>query len=96
MKRKIAKGRSEAEIDAAVVAESEIDSAWGKSVKVRRSGTGAVPLPAMLSRRAEFVARLHRKNLAEWLAKIVEERLDLEEAAFAGAKRELRASSAKS
>ncbi|MFN7973876.1 MAG: hypothetical protein U0166_16265 [Acidobacteriota bacterium] len=95
MKRKVEKARSEAEIDAAVEADSEIESAWGKAVKVGRSGAGAVPLPAALARRAEFVARLHRKNLAEWLAKIVEERLDLEEAAFAGAKRELRASSAK-
>ena len=96
MKRKITKARSEAEIDAAVVAESDVDGAWGKGVKVVRSGGSAVRLPAVLARRAEFVARLHRKNLAEWLARIVEERLDLEEAAFAGAKRDLRIGSVKS
>ena len=96
MKRRIAKARSEADIDAVVVAESEIDGAWEKGVKVHRSGASAVRLPAVLARRAEFVARLHRKNLAEWLARVVEERLDLEEAAFAGAKRELKAGSAKS
>lgn len=81
---------SEDQIDAMVVAEAEESSVWSKPVKVRRLKSASVSLPASLAARAAFVARLHRENrLNDWLKRIIEERVDLEEAAFAGLKREL-------
>lgn len=89
MKQKRVTARSQEDIDAEVVAQSETDAAWDKPVEVRRKAE-SVSLPAELARRAAFVARLHRRGVAQWLASVIEERLDLEEAAFAGAKRELK------
>ena len=80
----------EDQIDAMVVAEADESSAWSKPVKVRRLKSASVSLPASLAARAAFVAKLHRENrLNDWLKRIIEERVDLEEAAFAGLKREL-------
>ena len=88
-KRKM-KRVSEEEIDAQVVAEAGAESAWAKPVKVRRSKAASVSLPSSLAARAAFFARLHREaRLNDWLKKVIEERIDLEEAAFAGLKREL-------
>jgi hypothetical protein len=85
-----AKKLSEEHIDALVVAEAEEPSAWSKPVKVRRSKGASVSLPASLAERAAFFARLHREDrLNDWLTRIIAERVDLEEAAFAGLKREL-------
>ena len=50
----------------------------------------AVPLPSALATRVAFFARLHREQSMEaWIERIIQERLDLEEAAFAGLKRDL-------
>lgn len=50
----------------------------------------SVPLPAPVSTRAAFFARLHReKSVDAWIERIIRDRLDLEEAAFAEAKREV-------
>jgi competence protein ComGF len=47
-------------------------------------------IPAELAARAAFLARLHRqRSIDEWLTHIIQERVELEEAAFVGAKREL-------
>lgn len=91
-----AKGKSrvlsEKEIDRVVVAQADEDSAWEKPVRVRRPKAASVPLPSELSARAAFFARLHREtNVENWLRRIIQERIDLEEAAFAGLKRELAA-----
>lgn len=87
---------SEEHIDAMVVAEAEEPSAWSKPIKVRKAKTASVTLPSSLAARASFFARLHREDrLNDWLRKIIEERVDLEEAAFAGLKRELVAGSRK-
>jgi len=49
-----------------------------------------VPLPSELAARAAFFARLHREmNVEDWLIRVIQERVDLEEAAFAGLKRDL-------
>jgi hypothetical protein len=54
-----------------------------------------VTLPFALAARAAFFARLHREaNLDDWLKHIIQERLDIEEAAFAGFKKELLAKDA--
>ena len=47
-------------------------------------------LPAELAARARFFARLHRQaSVDDWLRHVIQERMDLEEAAFTGLKREL-------
>jgi len=81
---------SEAEIDEIVVAQADDDSAWEKPVRVRRPKSASVLLPAELAARAAFFARLHRQaKVEDWLRQIIQERLELEEAAFAGVKRDL-------
>jgi len=40
--------------------------------------------------KAAFFVRLHREeDLSNWLKRIIQERLDIEEAAFAGSKKDL-------
>lgn len=78
------------EIDSAVIGQTEDDSCWEKPVKVLKSKSTSLALPSALAARAAFFARLHREaNLEEWIKRIVEERVDIEEAVFAGSKREL-------
>lgn len=79
---------SEEEIDKIVESQAEEDSPWEKPIKVRRAKPAALSLPAGLAARAAFLARLHReKNVEEWLARIIKERVELEEVAFSEAKR---------
>lgn len=81
---------SEEEIDALVEAQADDDSAWDESVGVHRTESASVSLPSDLAARAAFFARLHREtNFEDWLRRVIQERLDLEEAAFATLKREL-------
>jgi len=81
---------SEEEIDQFVISHADDDSAWEKPVRVRRSKSSAISLPAELASRAAFFARLHREaSLEEWLKRIIEERVNIEEAVFAEAKRDL-------
>jgi hypothetical protein len=81
---------SERDIDQIVVAQAEDDAAWGKPVRVRSPKTASVPLPSALAARVAFFAHLHREQSMEaWIERIIQERLDLEEAAFAGLKRDL-------
>ena len=81
---------TEDEIDELVTAEADDDSAWEKPIKVRRPRGTKVPLPSELAARAAFFARLHHETgLEEWVQRIVHERVDLEEAAFAQLKKEL-------
>jgi hypothetical protein len=88
--KKKAQPLAEQEIDQIVVAQVEDDTAWGNPVRVRRTKTASVPLPSALAARVAFFARLHREQSMEaWIERIIQERLDLEEAAFAGLKRDL-------
>ncbi|HEY0406502.1 MAG TPA: hypothetical protein VGC89_12295 [Pyrinomonadaceae bacterium] len=87
---KRARNLSEDEIDRRVVAQADDDSAWEESVCARRSKSAAVSLSSELASRAAFFARLHREaNVEEWLRRIIEERIDIEEAVFAESKRDL-------
>lgn len=80
---------TEAEIDALVTAQADDDAAWDAPVHVRRNANAQISIPADLIVRASFIARLHRqKNSQAWLRQIIQERIELEEAAFLGAKRE--------
>lgn len=75
---------SEEEIDKAVVTQADDDSAWEEPVKVRPVKSMPLTLPAELVVRAAFCARLSRAaSVGEWLRRIVQERIELEEAAFA-------------
>ena len=81
---------TETEIDDIVVAQTDDDAAWGKSVRAKKSKPANVPLPAPVATRAAFFARLHReKSVNAWIERVIRDRLDLEEAAFADVKREL-------
>ena len=81
---------TEREIDEIVVAQADDDAAWGRSVTARKAKPTNVPLPAPVATRAAFFARLHReKSVDAWIERIIRDRLDLEEAAFADVKREL-------
>jgi len=87
VKRKV---MSEEEIDRIVIAQADNETAWGKHVKVRRAKSTSVSIPAALAAQAAFFARLHREaDLSNWLKRIIQERLDIEEAAFTGSKKDL-------
>ena len=81
---------SEEQIDQLIISQANNNSAWEDPVKVAKRRSTSLSLPAALSARAAFFARLHREaSLEDWIKRIVGERLDIEEAAFAGCKREL-------
>lgn len=83
---------TEEEIDELVVSQADDDSAWGKPIQVKKAQSTPLHLPAELASRVAFLARLHRETSIEhWLFRIVEERVEMEEAAFAGLKRDLAA-----
>ena len=83
---------SEPEIDQLVTAQADDDSAWDKPIRVRRTKLASLSIPANLAARAAFLAQLHRtKNVDEWLTHIIQERIELEEAAFIGIKQDLAA-----
>ena len=88
------KNLSEQEIDWLVISQANDELAWGKPVRVRRTKPASLSIPPDLAARAAFLARLHRKtSVEEWLTRIIQERIELEEAAFTGAKQELTAKS---
>jgi len=81
---------SQKAIDEQVIAQANITSAWGPPMRAHRKRRTSIPLPAELAAQAAFFARLHHEpDLKNWLTKVVQERLDLEEAALAGLKRQL-------
>jgi hypothetical protein len=81
---------TEVEIDNMVTAMAEDGAAWEKPVEVCRAKRTSVSLPSTLAERAAFFAHLHReKSLENWLNRIIQERLDIEEAAFSGFKKDM-------
>jgi hypothetical protein len=81
---------TEEEVDQRVIKQADDTSAWESPIKVRKSKMTSLSLPSELASRAAFFARLHREgSLDNWLKRIIQERLDIEEAAFSGFKREL-------
>jgi hypothetical protein len=87
----VRKKLSEEEIDRAVVAQAEDDSAWEEPIRVQRGKAATVSIPAELVQRASFLAKLHRdKGAKEWLTRIIRERVELEEVAFAEVRRDLK------
>ena len=81
---------TEMEIDELVEKQASDDSAWGKPLRVRKAKGASLSIPPELAARAAFLAKLHRKpNVEEWLTRIIQERIELEEAAFVGSKQDL-------
>lgn len=90
MKKRTKKQLSEEEVDSIVESQADDKSAWGKPIRIRRSRAASVSIPAELAARVAFLAKVHReKNVQDWLAKVIKERVELEEVAFNEAKREL-------
>ncbi|PYP87106.1 MAG: hypothetical protein DMF61_10690 [Blastocatellia bacterium AA13] len=86
----IKKQLSETEIDNLVESQVDDDSAWDKTIRVRRATPASLSIPAELSARAAFLAKLHReRNVEDWITKVIKERVELEEVAFSEAKREI-------
>jgi hypothetical protein len=89
-KKNNAKLLSEEEIDQIVVAQADDNSAWEAPIHVRRVKSSTMRLPAALAARAAFFARLHHaSSVDDWLKRVIQERIDFEEAAFIGLKRDL-------
>src|SRR5713101_7434448 len=81
---------SPAEIDRLVTAQADDDSAWEKSIVVRRPKSTSLSISAELAARAAFLAKLHRESRVDtWVERIVRERVEIEESAFTAAKKTL-------
>ena len=81
---------TEEEIDALVVAQADDDSVWEEPVRVTAAKSAPLSLPPELLSRARFLAQIHRKaSVEDWLVGVIRDRVDLEEAAFTGLKRDL-------
>ena len=79
------------EIDQMVTSQSEDEGAWEKAIEVKRAKVGSFSIPPDLAERAAFLARVHHAGgLQEWLNKVIRERIELEEDAYAAVKRELK------
>ncbi|MBU1615127.1 hypothetical protein KJ693_07420, partial [bacterium] len=89
---KTKKNLSEQKIDRIVVAQANDDSAWEKPVRVHKAKPASLSISVELAARAAFLAQLHRKaSVEEWLRHIIQERVEIEEAAYVGAKHDLAA-----
>ena len=85
---------SEKEIDEIVAAQADDDSAWEEPIHVHVAKVSSVSFPPKLAARVAFFARLHREaSVEDWLMRVIQERIDLEDAAFAELKRDLTAKS---
>lgn len=74
--------------DRIVIAQAGDESAWEPPIPVRRAKAASLTLPKELAARAAFFARVHRSaNVADWVSRVIKERLDIEEAAFGAVKR---------
>lgn len=80
---------SEVEIDEIVILEADDDSAWEEPIQVSRKQPNLVQIPSELASRVAFVANLHSEEVQDWIARIIRERIELEESAFLEIKHEL-------
>ncbi len=82
--------RSESEIDRIVVAQADDEAAWEEPIHVQKNRPTALNIPPDLAARAAFLARLHHQaSVEDWLTRVIDERVELEEAAFSEAKLDL-------
>ena len=81
---------SEKEIDDIVTAQADDETAWDDAISVHLQVPTIMSLPPEVAAQAAFFAQLHKKSSVEdWLRSIIQERIDFEEAAFAGLKQAL-------
>ena len=84
------KSADEEAIDRVVVSQSDDDSAWESPISVEKSSSASLSLPGELAARAAFLARLHHEAVLDrWVERVLRERVELEELAFAEAKKKL-------
>jgi len=77
-------------IDRIVTSQADDTESWDRPVKVRRSRPASLSIPGELAARAAFLAKLHREaGVDQWVERVVRERVEIEELAFAEAKRKL-------
>jgi hypothetical protein len=77
-------------IDRLVIAQSEDQSAWEPPIRVKKSKSASLSIPGGLAARAAFLARLHHEGKVDkWLERVIRERVELEELAFAEVKKQL-------
>jgi hypothetical protein len=77
-------------IDQLVIAHSDDESAWEAPIRVEKSELASLSIPGDLAARAAFLASLHRETgVDKWVERVLRERVELEELAFAEAKKEL-------
>jgi uncharacterized DUF497 family protein len=77
-------------IDRIVVSQADDAASWDRPVKVRKSRPASPTIPGELAARAAFLAKVHREaGVDQWVERVVRERVELEELAFAEAKRKL-------
>src|SRR5579859_4700626 len=85
-KKKKAALQNQDEIDRFAISQSDDDSAWEAPIHVKRSRPTSLSIPGELAARASFLARLHREaGIDKWVERVVRERVELEELAFAEA-----------
>lgn len=73
-----------------MIAHSDDESAWRAPIRVKRSEPASLSIPGDLAARAAFLASLHRETgLDRWIERVLRERVELEELAFAEVKKEL-------
>jgi hypothetical protein len=83
--------RNESAIDELVTAQADDERAWTAPIRVRRAKPIAISLSPSQATQAAYFARLHHeRDLDSWVRRVVQERLDWEQAALAVVKRRLR------
>lgn len=84
------RSRQESAIDELVTAQADDERAWTAPIRVRRAKPTAISLSPSQAIQAAYFARLHHeRDLDSWVRRVVQERLDWEQAALAVAKRRL-------
>ena len=77
-------------IDEIVTADADNDSAWDAPIRVKRPNAASLSIPAELAARAAFLASLHGEpGIDQWVERVIRERVEIEELAFAEAKKRL-------
>jgi hypothetical protein len=96
-KKRLAGRPDKEEIDRIVTDQADDQSAWEEPVHVKKKAkTASLTIPSDLAARAAFLARLHGASAPdEWVARIIRERVELEEVALGEAKRDLSARKAR-
>ena len=82
------RSRHESAIDELATAQAHDERAWTAPIRVRRAKPTAIS-PAQATQAAYFARLHHERDLDSWVRRVVQERLDWEQAALAVVKRRL-------